>query len=84
VEQSRQAIHLTRRDSLKLLSIAGLGGKSVSAEASRPTPDITQELRIGAEYFLNASETREGVRRNFRLARESGLTLVRIFVIWME
>lgn len=64
--------------------MAGLSANSMSAEVTPQAPDITQELRIGAEYFLNPSETRENVQRNFRLMRESGLTLVRIFVIWND
>lgn len=84
MEQAGQAVHLTRRDSLRLLSLAGLSASSVSAQASHPAPDVAQELRIGAEYFLNPSETSENVQRNFRLMRESGLTLVRIFVIWND
>ncbi len=85
MEQAGQAVHLTRRDSLKLLSIAALSAKSTFAQLGHAVvPDITQELRIGAEYFLNPSETRENVQRNFRLMAESGLTLVRIFVIWND
>jgi beta-galactosidase len=43
---------------------------------------LTDQLRIGAEFFLNRTETQETVRRHFRLMHENGLTLARIFVIW--
>jgi len=43
---------------------------------------LTDQLRIGAEFFLNRTETQESVRRHFRLMHDNGLTLVRIFVIW--
>lgn len=50
-----------------------------------PKPALTRllsELHVGSEFFLNRSETRESVEKHFRLMRENGLTLVRIFVIW--
>jgi beta-galactosidase len=43
---------------------------------------LTGQLRIGSEFFLNRTETKESVERHFRLMQENGLTLVRIFVIW--
>ena len=43
---------------------------------------LTDQLRVGAEFFLNRTETRESVRRHFHLMHENGLTLARIFVIW--
>lgn len=43
---------------------------------------LLSELHVGSEFFLNRSETRESVEKHFRLMRENGLTLVRIFVIW--
>lgn len=45
-------------------------------------PAITDQLRIGSEFFLNRTETKESVQRHFRIMHENGLTLVRIFVIW--
>lgn len=44
--------------------------------------ELTRQLRVGTEFFLNRTETRESVERHFRLMHENGLTLVRIFVIW--
>jgi beta-galactosidase len=43
---------------------------------------LLSQLHVGSEFFLNRSETRESVEKHFRLMHESGLTLVRIFVIW--
>ena len=43
---------------------------------------LTGQLRIGTEFFLNRTETKASVEKHFRLMHETGLTLVRIFVIW--
>jgi beta-galactosidase len=43
---------------------------------------LLAQVRIGAEFFLNRTETRESVSEHFRLMRETGLTIVRIFTIW--
>jgi beta-galactosidase len=43
---------------------------------------LTGQLRIGTEFFLNRTETKENVERHFRLMRETGITLVRVFIIW--
>jgi beta-galactosidase len=76
------AAHPTRRNLLKLLSSAVSLVIDLPGQAE-PTA-VTNEIRIGAEFFLNPSETVAGVRRHFRLMRDSGLTLVRIFVIWND
>ncbi len=47
-----------------------------------PAVAITDQLRIGSEFFLTRTETQESVQRHFRLMHENGLTLARIFVIW--
>ena len=39
-------------------------------------------VRVGAEFFLNRSETAESVAQHFRAMKEHGLTIARIFVIW--
>src|SRR5208337_3432880 len=54
----------------------------ISLERQTALADLTGKLRVGAEFFLNRSETKETVEKHFRLMRESGLTVVRIFVIW--
>ncbi len=43
---------------------------------------LLAQVRIGAEFFLNRTETRESVSEHFRLMREAGLTIVRIFTLW--
>lgn len=43
---------------------------------------LLSEWHVGTEFFLNRNETKESVEKHFRLMRENGLTLVRIFVIW--
>jgi beta-galactosidase len=52
-----------------------------ASHASR-LAELTGELRIGAEFFLNKTETKESVERHFRLMHENGLALARIFLIW--
>jgi len=61
-----------------LVSSAGGAGEGPTAQEA----GITDQLRIGSEFFLNKTETQESVRRHFRLMHENGLTLARIFVIW--
>ena len=58
------------------------GAQTAGGSPSPQLPELTQQLRIGTEFFLNRTETRESVRRHFRLMHENGLTLARIFVIW--
>ena len=58
------------------------GAQSAGTGASPQLADLTRQLRIGSEFFLNRTETKESVQRHFRLMQENGLTLARIFVIW--
>jgi beta-galactosidase len=44
--------------------------------------ELTGELRIGAEYFLNRTDTQPYVEKQFEAMHATGLTVVRIFVIW--
>jgi len=43
---------------------------------------ILSKPRIGAEFFLNNGETRDGVLHHFGRMAETGLTIARIFTIW--
>lgn len=54
----------------------------VSVERARALEEMNSQLRIGAEYFLNRTATKESVEKSFRVMHENGITLVRIFVIW--
>jgi len=58
------------------------GAQSAGTNPSPQLAELTHQLRIGAEFFLNRTETKESVDRHFRLMYENGLTLARIFVIW--
>jgi beta-galactosidase len=58
------------------------GAQSSNTSPSPQLAELTQQLRIGTEFFLNRTETKESVQRHFRLMHENGLTLARIFVIW--
>lgn len=44
--------------------------------------EINGQLRIGTEFFLNRTDTKASVDKQFALMHATGLTLVRIFVIW--
>ncbi len=56
--------------------------QNATADQASQLAGLTGQLRIGAEFFLNRTETRESVRRHFQFMHENGLTLARIFVIW--
>lgn len=50
--------------------------------ASSELSALTGQLRIGTEFFLNRTETKASVEKHFRLMGETGITLVRVFIIW--
>lgn len=64
------------------LSVLARGAQDAGASVSPRLAELTQQLRIGSEFFLNRTETKESVQRHFRLMQENGLTLARIFIIW--
>ena len=65
-----------------VLSPAARAAQNADANSASELASLTGQLRIGSEFFLNRTETKASVENQFRLMRESGLTLVRIFVIW--
>jgi len=58
------------------------GNSNPSADLASHVQSLMGSLRIGTEFFLNKAETRQSIHRHFELMRETGLTLVRIFIIW--
>ena len=58
--------------------------KTASTNAVRQAKlaQITGQLRIGTEFFLNRTDTEASVDKQFQLMHATGLTLVRIFIIW--
>jgi len=64
------------------LSVVAHGAQDTGASVSPRLAELTQQLRIGSEFFLNRTETKESVQRHIRLMQENGLTLARIFIIW--
>jgi beta-galactosidase len=52
------------------------------AESAARLAPLTDQLRLGAEYFLNRTDTAESVRHHFQLMHKYGLTIARIFIIW--
>lgn len=58
--------------------------KTASSNAVRQAKlaQITGQLRIGTEFFLNRTDTKASVDKQFQLMHSTGLTLVRIFIIW--
>jgi len=73
---------------LKLLVIALLAlavlpsARAQQAEPAARLAPLTDQLRLGAEYFLNRTDTEESVRHHFQLMHQYGLTIARIFIIW--
>ncbi len=61
---------------------AAAAGVGLALTAAGESTGITAQLRVGTEFFLNKTETKEGIGRHFQLMRDTGLTLVRIFIIW--
>ncbi|MGH9615706.1 MAG: beta-galactosidase [Acidobacteriaceae bacterium] len=63
-----------------------VGHAETPAPASAPREakltELTGKLRIGAEFFLNRTDTKASVEKQFQLMHATGLTLVRIFIIW--
>jgi len=64
------------------LSTAARAAQNADAGQASELALLTGQLRIGSEFFLNRTETKASVEHHFQLMHESGLTLVRIFVIW--
>ena len=44
--------------------------------------ELTAQLHVGTEFFLNRTETRDSIGKHFRIMHDQGLNLVRIFIIW--
>ncbi len=65
-----------------LLPEVASGAQTPTTSPDLQLGELTRQLRVGTEFFLNRTETKESVERHFRLMHETGLTLVRIFVIW--
>jgi len=80
---SSRAARLILASSLLALVPSASRGAQGSNDAGGPQlAELTGQLRIGSEFFLNRTETQESVERHFALMHENGLTLARIFIIW--
>jgi hypothetical protein len=71
----------TRREFLTGLAAGPLLVPAALAEGG-PAGTILSCPRLGAEFFLNNTETRDSVFRHFRRMAETGLTIARIFTLW--
>jgi beta-galactosidase len=68
-----------------LAALAGAGASTLlDAQTGIPQNKILNEVRIGAEFFLNRTETRESVFHHFERMAATGLTVARIFTIWND
>ena len=67
----------TRRDFLRTTIL--VPSLNFAEPLSSPLLDRT---RIGAEFFLNTTETRDSVFHHFERMAETGLTIARIFTLW--
>lgn len=68
---------LTRRDFVS----AALGTPALGS-ADPLASSVLDRTRIGAEFFLNTTETRQSVIQHFQRMAETGLTIARIFTLW--
>ena len=66
--------------------VAAFSQVSTPGNAARQAKlaQIDGQLRIGTEFFLNRTDTKASVDKQFALMHATGLTLVRIFIIWDE
>jgi hypothetical protein len=51
---------------------------AMSAARQAKLEELTGQLRLGAEYFLNRTDTKAYVEQQFEAMHSTGLTLVRI------
>jgi len=83
---NRRWVRITLVLAILILSVfiagASFGANNAEPNAQTPLEELTRQLRIGTEFFLNPTETKESVQRHFALMHENGLTLARIFIIW--
>jgi hypothetical protein len=56
--------------------------KSAPGNPSASLAELTDQIRIGTDFFLNRTETKETIYKHFRLMREYGITIARIFIFW--
>ena len=62
--------------------IAPVHGEAPLRDANQQAARADDAVRVGAEFFLNRTETADSVARHFRMMKDHGLTIARIFVIW--
>ena len=64
--------------------IAPVHGEAPLRDANQQAARADDAVRVGAEFFLNRTETADSVARHFRTMKDHGLTIARIFVIWND
>ena len=57
-------------------------GRPTTSEVEARLAEVQARFQLGAEFFVNRTETKESIQQHFRLMAEHGLTLARVFVIW--
>ena len=72
----------SRREFFARLAAGPLLVMHAAPAADQPGSILLSKPRIGAEFFLNNSETRDSVFRHFRMMNQTGFTVARIFTIW--
>jgi len=55
---------------------------AAAANVATRLADVQSHFQLGAEFFVNRTETQQSIRRHFQLMKEHGLTVARIFFIW--
>jgi beta-galactosidase len=72
---------VTRREFLGSAA-AGSFAAAPGPSGTVPAKAILAKPRVGAEFFLNRTETHESIDRHFARMAETGLTIARIFTLW--
>lgn len=71
----------TRRNFLTLAAASPLL-QTAAQTAPGSVASCLAKVRIGAEFFLNSTESRDTVFEHFRRMAATGLTIARIFTLW--
>jgi beta-galactosidase len=65
------------------LVLGGWTGRMVAAAGSLDSIEaVRDQVRIGAEIFLDPGYTRAEIQTHFHRMKETGLTVARMFIIW--
>jgi beta-galactosidase len=82
---STRSIHIFLLSALVLVWLVGedsVWSQSAMESPSKNVAELTDQIRIGTDFFLNRIETKETIHKHFQLMRKYGITIARIFIVW--